>query len=1010
MDVNGTKFHLLLSHADWARCSVAGVELRQLWQPALSPPTEAVGVTFDDERSELTLQSRLFKYVAAPKDTRPALDNRRGAGRDRYGNWYWIDETERKIRVRSAGSRLVSDFWPLPIKSCSETQRPGQFQARDVKPSLAPLPLRGLAVTEDHYLVAGVLQPAGLLIFDLHAGGEPRQLQWPSEVDFQPVDIAARPGGGVWILDAENLCYWGLDAHFNLIPTGRPDRDLGPAETEDFHPLEAGAAAPAGRRTFPRSIALDLASTPHSINPIAIESLPDGTVLILDHDPNPATRFSKIYRYDLDQRIGEVSTEDMLRLIEPEQASEFRLAGYDLAFVPEHADEDKHKVSDRIYVVSDEGNQTYAFSVCQQDGRLEWQPIPEYLPMRLFGGKGLVAAGTDLYYDFSENWIPLRAQSHPRYVDEATLTTNYFDGVEPDCVWHRLMIDGCIPPETKVEIWSRTANEAFDLELTAWQREPRPYLRGDGSELPFMPRRSVVDENGQSHKSDRDGTWELLFQQARGRFLQLQIKLSGNERSTPHLRAVRAYYPRFSYLNNYLPAVYREDEQSASFLDRFLANFEGMYTSLEDKIAAVQVLFDVRSAPQEALAWLAQWFGVVFDPAWDEAKQRLLIRHAMDFFQYRGTMHGLKLALHLALDPRVDENEFKSTCAAGEQSDSIRIVEKYLTRRTAGIVFGDTSDRAGPRSGTLTTRWQPAQGGPNLKARYLEFLKARAVTLESSTSFTLAAPATPAELAHWQDFTRQTLGFVPSFGPAIDVSQWQAFLRNRYADLATLNARHHTRFDDWQKIVLPRDWPETEDARKDWQDFLAATQNSSTNTVRVWWQEFLARRYSRIRALNQAYGTDWPAFEMVALFDLLPPDGAPLDDWYQFESITVQQYLTAHRFTVLLPVPVSQAFDPDEHRRRLELSRRIIELEKPAHTVFDVKFYWEMFRIGEARLKFDTLLDQGSRAPQLLPRLALDHGFIGSSYLGPTEAEGAKDRHILGRDPLSTDPRKERRP
>ena len=85
----------------------------------------------------------------------------------------------------------------------------------------------------------------------------------------------------------------------------------------------------------------------------------------------------------------------------------------------------------------------------------------------------------------------------------------------------------------------------------------------------------------------------------------MQIRLAGNGRTTPRLRALRAYYPRFSYLNHYLPAVYREDGESAWFLDRFLANVEGTYTAIEDRIAAVQMLFDTRAAPSEALDWLA---------------------------------------------------------------------------------------------------------------------------------------------------------------------------------------------------------------------------------------------------------------------------------------------------------------------------------------------------------------------------------------------------------------------
>ena len=107
---------------------------------------------------------------------------------------------------------------------------------------------------------------------------------------------------------------------------------------------------------------------------------------------------------------------------------------------------------------------------------------------------------------------------------------------------------------------------------------------------------------------------------------------------------------------------------------------------------------------------------------------------------------------------------------------------------------------------------------------------------------------------------------------------------------------------------------------------------------------------------------------------------------------------TAHRFTVLLPVPASLAFDTDEHQRRLDLCRRIVDLEKPAHTVFDARFYWDMFRVGEARLQLDTFIDQGSRAPQLLPNLILGRGFVGESYLAPPALEDANDRDILGRD------------
>ena len=197
----------------------------------------------------------------------------------------------------------------------------------------------------------------------------------------------------------------------------------------------------------------------------------------------------------------------------------------------------------------------------------------------------------------------------------------------------------------------------------ALAREPRPYRRGDGPERPFVD--VPADE--------RYGTYELLFQAARGRYLRLKIELTGDRRTSPRIRSMRVWYPRFSYLSQYLPGVYREDSESASFLDGFLANFEGLYTSIEDRIAAAQVLFDPRTAPPEALDWLEGWFDVVIDAGWDEDRRRLFIRHAMDLFRWRGTDRGLRMALGLALLTCPDDRLFATD--SGPEPGGIRIVE-----------------------------------------------------------------------------------------------------------------------------------------------------------------------------------------------------------------------------------------------------------------------------------------------------------------------------------------------
>jgi phage tail-like protein len=1006
VDANGTRFQLLLGRDDWASCAALGRTLAAHWRQDSPPAADASGLEWNGERAELTLQTRLFKFVAARGDSAPALDNRRGAARDRYGNWYWVDETSLRVRVRSHGGGPAADFWtPAMAGRCDCEPGFGEFRPAAEPPPPEPLPLGGLAITEDHYLVVGTLRPAGLLVFDLHAGGEPRQLLWPVEVPFAPFDMAARPGGGVWILDRNNRRYWALDRHFQVTDPARPAAVVEEAEPDDFQPLAGGEKRGTGRRLFPRAFALDLASPLELIDPISIESLPDGTVLVLEHDAR--ADFSRVFRYRFAERVGRpVSTEVMRARVEEGEDEDFRLAGYDLAFVPEHVGADGRTVGDRLYVAASEGNQSFAFGLSLQGEQLVLEPVTEYLPMRLFGGKALVGDGEGVYYDFGESWIPLTEQRRPRYATEAVFTTPVFDSNEPDCVWHRLMIDGCLPPETRVEIRSRAANDPDDLQATAWRAEPSPYLRGDGSELPYLPR--PFSGRAAGAREAGAGTWELLFQRAKGRHLQLEIRLAGNERTSPRLRAMRVYYPRFSYLAQYLPAVYREEEQSASFLERFLANLEGAYTTLEDRIAAVQILFDVRSAPAETLEWLAGWFGVALDPAWDEEKRRVFIRRAMDFFQYRGTIHGLKMALHLALDPCADESVFDPPPFPRVRAHGVRVVEKFLTRRTPGVVFGDPTELSGPRSVALTSRWQPQQGGTNLSGRYAQFRARDGATGPAPTSFPLVAPGDAADAPRWRQFSEESLGFVPSGAPSAERALWQTFLRPRYTSVAALNAAHATAHNSFASVPLPRDLPQRAQARADWEEFMLRYRPATGITPeRTHWQDFLARRYGSAAALRRAHATRWTAFELIPLFDELPPDGNALQDWYQFEAVAIRMRAKAHQFTVLLPVPPGAALHTDEQLRRLELATRIVNLEKPAHTTFDVKYYWALFRVGEARLGEDSLVNQeGSRAPQLAPTMILGEGHVGEGHIAARPPEGERDRAVLGRDPL-LNPRQE---
>ena len=189
---------------------------------------------------------------------------------------------------------------------------------------------------------------------------------------------------------------------------------------------------------------------------------------------------------------------------------------------------------------------------------LELQPIAGIFSRCGFSAAKVLRGHDKVYFDFGERWLPLVKQNRPRFITDAYLETPILDGKQPNCIWHRLMLDGCLPPETKIEIYSRTADDKKKFKFADWQKEPDLYLRGNGSELPFAGN-AVSKEKGK-------GTWEFLFQNAKNRFLQMRLVFTGNGQKTPRISALRVYYPRFSYSANYLPSIYREDHQSAFFL------------------------------------------------------------------------------------------------------------------------------------------------------------------------------------------------------------------------------------------------------------------------------------------------------------------------------------------------------------------------------------------------------------------------------------------------------------
>jgi phage tail-like protein len=126
--------------------------------------------------------------------------------------------------------------------------------------------------------------------------------------------------------------------------------------------------------------------------------------------------------------------------------------------------------------------------------------------------------------------------------------------------------------------------------------------------------------------------------------------------------------PHSLYLD-FLPVIYRE----VDFIGRFLKIFEQAFEPAVQSLDAMWANLDPLTAPHSLLPFLAYWVAWPLDPRWDLARQRRLIRHAVELYRWRGTRRGLRLYLHhytgLPLDdhiPREADKHISITEPSGQ--------------------------------------------------------------------------------------------------------------------------------------------------------------------------------------------------------------------------------------------------------------------------------------------------------------------------------------------------------
>lgn len=298
----------------------------------------------------------------------------------------------------------------------------------------------------------------------------------------------------------------------------------------------------------------------------------------------------------------------------------------------------------------------------------------EPLDARGYDGGGIAQTSEARIAYTTAEGIRLAVNGRLRYTTEGRIVSYRLDSGRYGARWGRIFLEANIPTGTQIHYALVTSDDDDIIEI---EREPAspegclPYRPETSSPMP-PPRLDVPTElvTGVLHeRADNPEPWwrlaaddcfttlEAMTSAPPGRYAWLTIRLSGNSRATPRVREIRVESQAHDLMRR-LPRLYSTDPTQESFLQRYLALFDGMLHDLDQRALARDLLVDPYSTPREALSWLAAFVGMVLDERWPVDARRQLVAEAGALYRYRGTIRALSryLELYLRVAPIIVEH------------------------------------------------------------------------------------------------------------------------------------------------------------------------------------------------------------------------------------------------------------------------------------------------------------------------------------------------------------------
>ncbi|MBB5157045.1 hypothetical protein [Saccharopolyspora phatthalungensis] len=213
-----------------------------------------------------------------------------------------------------------------------------------------------------------------------------------------------------------------------------------------------------------------------------------------------------------------------------------------------------------------------------------------------------------------------------------TWTGLVLDSRIDQCAWDRVELDfSGMPAQSVVTV------ETASFHQPPWQIGEGDWTRSGHHHAPNDLAAHTVD-------------WPV--RSAPGRYLAVRLRLSRPSGGTLAIHAMRVHYPKATWLD-FLPAVFRADDESRDLLERFFGALGGAWDPTIARIRDLPASFDLGAVPGGVpMRFLASWFGIALATGPTAApetvqyeRERRMLQAGVAAMRIRGTPAALRILL-----------------------------------------------------------------------------------------------------------------------------------------------------------------------------------------------------------------------------------------------------------------------------------------------------------------------------------------------------------------------------